>query len=200
MTVFEMPVPTKLGPESNGMHMTIEEFQSVADWDESHRYELIRGVVIVTPAPSLGERNPNDELGYFLRTYRDAPGSTLDGTVPEHDIATSNGVRRADRVVWAGLGRVPVAEDLPTIVIEFVSRSSRDRQRDYVEKRSEYAELGVAEYWVIDRFDRSLTVCFAGGGDRVVRAGESYETELLPGFTLPLDELLAAADRYGETT
>jgi Uma2 family endonuclease len=199
MTVFETAAPVRLGLGSNGMRMTLAEFDAVTEWDEAYRYELLHGVVIVSPAPDIGERSPNDEFGFLLRTYRRTAGSTIDDTVPEHDVVTSSGKRRADRVIWAGLGRVPRPKvDVPTIVVEFVSRSTRDRHRDFVEKRAEYAELGVAEYWVVDRFDRSLTVCLADGTETVVPEEGVYETDLLPGFELPLATLLEAADRYAE--
>jgi Uma2 family endonuclease len=59
--------------------------------------------------------------------------------------------------------------------------------------------LGVKEYWIIDRFERTLTV-YAKHGKRVkkriVPEGESYATPLLPGFELPLDRLLALADDW----
>src|SRR5262249_42489307 len=107
--------------------------------------------------------------------------------------------RRADRVIWAGLGRPPRRNDVPTIVIEFVSEGKRDRQRDYEEKRDEYAEIGVREYWIIDRFRRVMTIYTAAGKrprKRVVRDNQPHPTALLPGFELPLARLLAVADRW----
>lgn len=198
MTVFEVDTPTRLGPESNGMHMTRHEFDAVRAWDENFRYELVNGIVLVTPAPGIGERSPNDVLGYLLRTYMETnPRGPLDETAPEQEVETSVGIRRANRALWIGLGRPPQPKrDLPTVVVEFVSESSRDRRRDYVEKRGEYRALGIAEYWVVDRFDRSLTACHVDGRQEVVREGNAYATPLLPGFELPLDRLLSAADRY----
>lgn len=198
MTMFEVTTPTRLGPESNGMHMTREEFDAVEAWDEHHRYELVNGIVVASPFRSIEERKPNDVLGYLLQIYMDShPDGPLDETAPEQEIETSVGIRRSDRAIWTGLGRPPrIGEDLPTIVVEFVSQSSRDRRRGYVEKRGEYAAIGVAEYWVVDRFDRSLTVCHLDGRQDVVREGATYTTPLLPNLELPLDRLLSAADRY----
>jgi Uma2 family endonuclease len=189
-----------LGPELAGAFLTPEEFDAVEDCDEAYVYELINGVLVVTPPPAEGERGPNELLAYLLRTYREEhpEGKALDYTLPEHTVKAGKNRRRADRVIWAGLGRVPdVRSDPPTIVIEHVSKGRRDRKRDYEAKREEYLALGVAEYWVIDRFRRILTVYTGSAGrpdERVVSETETYTTPLLPGFALPLARLLAEAD------
>jgi len=193
--------PRRLAANSNGMSMTPEEFDAVDDYDPELRYELIRGVVIVNPIPNEGHEAPGDELGYLLRRYRwERPeGHIIDETLPGRYVRTSTGRRLADRVIWAGLGRRPNPRtDPPTIVVEFVSRSARDRRRDYVEKRQEYREAGVKEYWIIERFDRRMTVVFADGTDRAVGEKEVYSTPLLPGFELPLATLLARADVWAD--
>ena len=63
----------------------------------------------MSPTPSRKERHPNEELGYLLRQYQeDHPqGSSLDLTLPEETIETKQNRRRADRAIWAGLGRDP---------------------------------------------------------------------------------------------
>lgn len=181
--------------------MTVEEFFEIDDWDPGYRYELVRGVLIVVPPPGAGERSPNSYLGHLFLTYRDSHsnGGHLDCNLPEQEIRTSAGVRRADHAVWCGLGRRPVpADDTPTIAVEFVSQSSRDRRRDYVEKRHEYAEAGVGEYWVIDRFQRLMTVFRGTDEEIVIGENESYATPLLPGFELALRTLLAEADPFDQ--
>ena len=60
---------------------------------------------------------------------------------------------------------------------------------------------GLAESWIIDRFQRTLTVMAylpTGVQERVVRADESYPSPHLPGFEVPLAELLAAADQEAQ--
>jgi Uma2 family endonuclease len=189
-----------LGPELNGMVMTPEEFDAVEEYDDLYRYELIHGVLVVNPIPSAQETGPNDELGHLLRSYRDlhAQGSALDLTLPEQYVRTRDSRRRADRLIWAGLGRIPDWRyELPTIAVEFVSAGSRARQRDYVEKRQEYMELRISEYWIIDRFRRIMTVVRnepKGPKEIIIRENETYTTPLLPGFELPLARLLAVAD------
>jgi hypothetical protein len=123
----------KLTRDSNGALMTPEEFDAVADYDDRFVYEQIHGVLIVGPVPGESERDPNEELGFLLRThqYRHPQGSIVDKTLAEQYIRLPDSRRRADRVIWIGLGRVPNPQiDIPGIVAEFVSKRKRDRFRD----------------------------------------------------------------------
>ena len=199
------PAPTELGPESDGLRMTPAKFDAITEVDRDYRYELIRGVVVVSPPPRAAHRGPNDLLGHLLYQYQEQyqethpEGAALDQTLPENYVYVSADRRIADRVLWCGLGRRPnIIDDVPTIAVEFVSTAPRNRRRDYVEKRREYLEIGVQEYWIIDRFRRATTVVFAGGKERLVAEAELYETPLLPGFGLPLQRLFDAADGWGE--
>ena len=81
-------------------------------------------------------------------------------------------------------------------MVEFVSRRKRDKRRDYEEKRREYLAIGVFEYWVIDRFARTMTVFRHGQTEHVVHENGTYRTDLLPGFELLLARLLAVADEW----
>jgi Uma2 family endonuclease len=194
---------TRIGPGSTGQLMTPEQFDTLPPehFQRGYRYEVIRGVLVVSPRPGLGERDPNDELGYLIRRYRDTPpqGSIVDGTAPEQIVPTTDR-RCADRVIWTGLGRTPDEEkDIPSIVVEFVSKRRRDALRDYELKRDKYLAAGVREYWVIDRFRRIMTVYrkgIAGPTFEIVTEDQAHQTDLLPGFVLPLSRLLALADQW----
>ena len=191
-----------IGPEHAGVLMTPEEFDTHEEWNDLYRYELLQGRLIVTPPPLESERDPNEELGYLLRYYReqDPQGHVLDKTLPEQTVPTLENRRRADRALWIGLGHTPDPRvDLPTIVIEFVSGAHRDRVRDYLEKRQEYLAAGIQEYWIIDRFHRQMTAIRNRPGtpvEEIIREGGTYQTPLLPGFILPLDRLLGVADDW----
>lgn len=199
------PTPT-VSLNLAGTLMTPEEFDAIQDFDEEYRYELIGGLLVVVPPPSTAERGPNDMLGHLLIDYaeRHSKGAAMNFTTPEHTVATAENRRRADRAIWAGLGRFPdVRRDLPTMIVEFVSAGRRNRERDYETKRHEYLDLGVAEYWIIDRFRRTMTVWRADPQSdptapptsEVIGEDGSYKTALLPGFELPLARLLAVSDR-----
>jgi Uma2 family endonuclease len=183
--------------------MTPEEFDAVTEYDENYRYELIHGVLVVNPIPNPEETGPNELLGHLLWEYQQrGPGSAFDESLPQQYVRTATGRRIADRLIWIGLGRTPhVRRDPAAIAIEFVSAGRRNRQRDYVEKKHEYGEAGIREYWIFDRFQRTLTVVsYSGAGIKEVQVaqGRTYEPPLLPGFVIPLDRILAAADRFAE--
>jgi Uma2 family endonuclease len=203
-TISQKTRATVLGPELNGTLMTPEDFDAIEEYDDNYIYELIRGVLIVNPIPLEGEVGPNEYLGHLLLAYweRDLQSSPLNATLPERYIRTKDSRRRADRVIWAGLGRVPDwKNDLPNIAVEFVSRARRDRVRDYEEKQREYRELGIDEYWIIDRFCRIMTVVRnrpKGPKIRIIQEHETYSTPVLPGLELPLARLLEIADRFDQ--
>ncbi len=190
----------RLGPRSAGMLLSPAEFdraRGVPGW----RYELINGVLVVSPTPSRKERHPNEELGYWLRQYQVSHprGSALDLSLHEEEIETGENRRRLDRAIWCGLCRDPRSGEIPTIAVEFVSAGKVDQLRDYVVKRDEYRAVGIREYWVIDRFRRTLTVYVFGGPEdeeHLIPEGQTYESPLLPGFVLDVKALLAFADRW----
>ena len=196
------PRRLRLGPRSAGLLLTTDEFDRarfVAGW----RYELINEVLVVSPIPSRNVRDPNEELGHALRNYQEwhPHGSALDLTIGEQTIETKKNRRRPDRVIWAGPGRLPGENETPAIIIELVSKGKVNQERDYVAKRAEYREIGVKEYWIINRFSKTMTVCvFAADGDQelVFAANQTYSTALLPGFELPLGRLLELAQRWGK--
>ena len=79
---------------------------------------------------------------------------------------------------------------IPDLVFEVVSRGSEER--DYILKRGEYFDLGVAEYVIVDPFRRVVTVLSRGEGDylsRELQEGDVYSSDQLPGFELRIADL-----------
>lgn len=195
-------VPPLLGPADNGRLMTPDEFDALTrdDVEEGYRYELIHGVFIVCPAAGPMETDPNGQLEFLLRLYDMHHPGMIDKTLYETDIRTKTSWRRADRVIWIGLGRVPkIKRDVPTIAVEFLSAGTRSRRRDYEEKWQEYLDLGIQEFWLFDRFLKQLTVFHRRGGtdqEQVVPITATYTTPLLPGFELPVWQILSRAEDW----
>jgi Uma2 family endonuclease len=80
------------------------------------------------------------------------------------------------------------------LVMEIVSpdKPARDTQ----EKPRDYAEANIPEYWIINPLDATITVLVLQGDvyttAGVFQRGERAKSELLDGFSVSVDEVLAA--------
>ena len=188
-----------IGPEDAGRLMTSEDYDA-AEGEEGWRYELIRGVLVVSPIPKKPSRGMASRLIYWLEAYVESRGKDENflTALSEEEIPIPDGNRRrCDVAVWMGLSPNPVAEDVPAITVEFVSKRRSDVKRDDVEKRTEYLAAGVREYWIIDRFRRTMTALRRRGSrwvEQIIEEGETFRTPLLPGLELDLARLFARAD------
>lgn len=84
------------------------------------------------------------------------------------------------------------------LVIEVVSGSKADRKRDLTEKRHDYALAGIPEYWIVDPQEEVVIVLRLEGKEYAEHgrfvAGDTATSALLPGFTVPVAEVWAAAN------
>ena len=90
--------------------------------------------------------------------------------------------------------RVPCADPLD-LVMEVVSAD--DPRHDTHDKRQDYAEAGIPEYWIVNPLDETISVHSLSGGayakERVHRRGERAESELLRGFSVDVAETFDCA-------
>ena len=193
-----------VGPEDHGRHMSLEDFD-LAEGREGHVYELSRGVITVTDVPglkhfaqvgALRRQLSAYDLAHPGRIFGIAAGSDckilLVGLQSERhpDLAVYKTAPSGDPDVWSTW--------VPEIVIEVVSPGSE--HRDYVEKREEYLQFGILEYWIVDAAKGEILVLRRSGGqwtEHPVRAPQTYQTRLLPGFALDPGPVFDAAQAMG---
>lgn len=84
------------------------------------------------------------------------------------------------------------------LAIEIVSSGTEARQRDYVDKRADYAKAGVAEYWIVDPDESLVTVLTLVGAEYQVaqecRPGDIARSALLSGLEIPVNQIWALED------
>jgi Uma2 family endonuclease len=84
------------------------------------------------------------------------------------------------------------------LAMEIVSSGTEARQRDYVDKRADYAKAGVAEYWIIDPEELLVTVLTLSGTEYKVaqecHSGDVARSVLLSGLEISVDQIWALAD------
>ena len=81
------------------------------------------------------------------------------------------------------------------LVAEVVSPDNPDR--DLIDKREDYAEAGIPEYWIANPITGTLTVLVLSDGEyrehSVFRPGEQADSPSLPGFSVDVKEMFGAA-------
>ena len=82
------------------------------------------------------------------------------------------------------------------LVMEVVSGDAASRTRDYEDKRRDYAEAGIPEYWIVDPTERRIMVLRLEGDTYSVSGeyaeGQEAESKLLAGFGVDIARVLAA--------
>jgi Uma2 family endonuclease len=181
--------------------MRLGEFE-LAEALPGKSYELGRGVINVVDVPDRKHFAQVDCARQQLSAYRVEKPEQIyriaGGGECKILLADLESERHPDLAVYKS---PPPQEDafwaawLPEIVVEVVSPGSETR--DYVEKREEYLQFGVREYWIIDFDKRQMLALRRSRGkwvERIVRPGDAYHTSLLPGFELDLARIFREAE------
>ena len=180
--------------------MTLEQFDR-AQGVAGSLYELSGGVVTVIEVPNRRHLVQMNAVKRQIHAYDGTcPGqidSIATGSECKIRLAESKSERHPDLAIYKTpmpSGDDPWSRWVPEIVVEVVSAGSK--RRDYVEKREEYLEFGVQEYWILD-FEKRRMLVLRRAGDEwkelVVRPPELYETGLLPNLHFDCQAVFGAA-------
>ena len=186
-----------IGPDDHGQPATLEEFIA-ADFEEGFLYELSRGVIDVAEVPGLNHGRTVHRVARLFIHYDDAhPGVINYGAGGGECRIRLPGMvsdRHPDQAIYLDPpppGQSPWTRWIPHIVVEIVSLGGEER--DYVLKREEYLRAGVREYWIIDPMTEELRILSRDGdvwSETILKRGQPYQTPLLPGLEVRLEELL----------
>jgi Uma2 family endonuclease len=136
--------------------------------DDGNRYEVLDGMLIVTPSPSVDHQRIATDLARRLGNHVSpemgivvAPGAMQSGdrTQLQPDILVYSAKHRPAKQ-WREISDHWLA-------VEVLSRSSRIYDRDF--KRDAYFALGVSEVWLVDLEARAVEVSRATGTVETVR-------------------------------
>jgi Uma2 family endonuclease len=159
---------------------------------DGNRYELLDGMLLVTPAPAASHQIVISRLQSYLvdavqrrgHAYVVGPGAVVrpPGTQLEPDILVYP-TRFSPDTDWR-----KVTEHW--LAVEVFSRSSRIYDREF--KRDAYFALGVQQVWLVDRHDKSIEVCRGRGVTDLVRDTIRWKVPTLGIIlSIPLDEVFA---------
>lgn len=155
--------------------LTVEDVWAIPD--DGHRYELLEGVLIETPAPGAAHQTCVLQIAVLLQLAKGPDDLVLPGpfdwvagpeTLFQPDVLVA---RRAD-VAATGDKRL---ERPPILVVEIASRSTQMIDRGT--KRLAFEAAGVPTYWMVDPDEPSLTVLRLRDGSYVEEARVAGDEE-----------------------
>lgn len=197
MATHEPEVRTRLvlGPDDHGRLISAEEYAS-AEYDEPWEYERVEGRLVVISPDGQEHVDTSEPWRDRLVVYKLAHPEVVQIVKSDAWVRVDGGTDRiGDIGVYLSTNRsVPKIPDrVPDLMFEIVSPGQEAHDRDYIEKRADYHRLGVREYIIIDRFLKRVTVLTQtpnGYAERVLTLTDIYTSALLPGFAVPLAEVM----------
>jgi Uma2 family endonuclease len=181
---------------------TVEDLATFPE--NGDRYEVIGGELYVSHTPHAEHQEVVGEASFALRAWRklDGAGWVISGGVifSRHDGVIPD-------LMWFSDDRLQQAMINPTtgewdghfyaapgLAIEVLSPGVVNESRDREVKLTLYSRRGVREYWIIDRFTRSIAIY-----RRIAHAAldlgatltdqDNLSSPLLPGFSLSVAQL-----------
>ena len=186
-------MPTSVVPTRK---LTLDEFFAMDFPEDGAKRELVNGEVVVTPAPNMPHKRVQSLLhewfGFFrfkhpeFKAYSELNLTLWDGhhAIPDFVIArleSDGGPCRESELFLEGP---------PDVAVEVLSPTKQ--WRDLVQKRSEYEQGGIPEYWLFDPAEaKALFLRLDSGRYREVEVplGGIYDCASVPGLRLDVDAL-----------
>ncbi|MEA2600432.1 MAG: hypothetical protein QOF89_1424 [Acidobacteriota bacterium] len=168
--------------------------------DDGKRHEILDGEHHVSPSPSPFHQRLVARLFRWLDGFVFPRGLGEILFAPLDVVLSWNDVVQPD-LLYISRERAEISTEkniqgAPDLVVEVLSE--RTRHLDEGTKLRRYDQLGVEEYWIVNGFQRTVTVCRRIDGDfrrlpeLSAAAGDILTPPLLPGLAIPLAELFAA--------
>jgi Uma2 family endonuclease len=175
--------------EEKNCDLITNEYLEKMPRDESLRYELIGGEIFVSTAPRFIHQLMSMRItGVFLEYFKAhpvgyilaTPGlifSEFDGVIPDLIYISHE---RVEEILDEESGKF---HGVPEIVIEILSPGRANARRDLQIKRELYEIYRVPEYWVVDPFEKQVSVFRFDKGE--LKKTEAFkENEILKKKTL----------------
>lgn len=184
-------------------NLTFEEYLDYDDGTDN-RYELVAGELIEMP-----EASPeHSDIAEFLdrQFYQEVQRLSRDWKVKSGDVGIRTGVRISrtpdvcviEGSVWRQLRATSASAVLQVpllLVVEVVSPGEDNAERDYEDKKAEYEEVGIPEYWIVDPPQSKISVLLLVGRryqPTEFRGSERIVSRTFPELSLRVEEVLTA--------
>lgn len=165
---------------------------------DGKRYEMVNGVLYVSPSPSWSHQEIVGRIYRYLSTYVESAG--IGGAFPSPlDVELApNTVFQPDVVVLLKASRKKLKArhiiGAPELVAEIVSPTSETHDR--YRKLMAYARAGVPEYWIVDPDSRTVEILFLESGEYlsqgVFRGKATFPSLIVPGLAVEVEQFFVS--------
>lgn len=131
--------------------------------DNGNRYEIIDGELFVTRSPHWNHQEAAGEIVTELYLWSEQNG--LGQAVMSPGIIFSESDHVIPDVVWISNQRLADLLDdaghltgAPELIVEVLSQTEKDKERDKKTKLKLYSVQGVQEYWIVDYQQQQIEV------------------------------------------
>jgi Uma2 family endonuclease len=178
-------------PRYTGLRLSADEYLSLPD--DGFRYQVINGVVVMSPSPTPRHQTVLHEISGQLRDFLKT--RPIARVFPDIDVRFGPDlVYRPDLVVVRSdrlpkpLRRIDIVPDL---IVEILSPGSE--AMDQRTKRADYERLGVRDYWIVSLDEPLSVMALRLENGRYVDVPGSPASSILQGFSLNVDAIREAA-------
>lgn len=160
------------------------EFEAMPK-QEGWNYELIDGMVMMSPRPSVAHQSICGNLYVELRSILRGKGCR---PMQEIDLVLDGNTFIPDLLVdCTDLSDKKRCEVPPIIAIEILSPATASI--DYFVKRHKYELLGVQEYWIVSPEEKCVMVISFTSGKQERYCSGQVESVVLPDIKIDLDKI-----------
>ena len=139
-------------------HWTYSHYAALSD--DGHRYEIVDGVLYMTPAPSILHQRVAQRLFKFLSIYIEDAGLGETFIAPVDVELAPRMVVQPDVIVVLKAGQEKVTATrivgAPDLIVEVSSPSTAGYDRRA--KQDAYAQAGIQEYWIADPSAKTIEI------------------------------------------
>jgi len=166
--------------------------------DDGQRYEVVNGVLFMTPSPGIAHQKISGRFFYHLFTHIEVAGLGTVLAAPTDVILSPKDVFQPDVFVVLNAGLEKIKElhvvGAPDLVVEITSPSTaiHDRNRKY----RVYAKAGVPEYWIAEPATRTVEVLVLEAGEYrslgIFRGQATLPSRVLPELPVHVEQFFAS--------
>jgi Uma2 family endonuclease len=188
-------IPANWVPGPKQGHWTYNNYAALPD--DGKRYEIVNGVLFMTPSPGKQHQEASLEIASYLRIYLRQANLGRVYIAPFDVQLSPNMVVQPDVMVilQQNLDKVSSNRVLgaPDLVVEVASPGTATYDRHA--KQIAYAQAGVPEYWIADPSARTVEVLLLEGevynSVGIFEGKATLPSIIVPGLTTQVEQFFA---------